>query len=446
MSDEHQLMPACAGAVVLEDVLESIDDGIITIDRRSRVVSANRAALQFCRCVAGKAIGRPCREVLCACCAAAVERTLATQQRSEAVRTSGPCECGHSRVVRMRVTPLWHGKEFAGAVVVLRDDTQLVRLEESLGERQEFYSIIARSRGMQEIFDKINALADLPTTVLITGESGTGKELVADALHAAGARRDGPLVKVNCAALPETLVESELFGHVKGAFTGAIADKKGRFALADGGTLFLDEIGAMPLAAQARLLRVVQDKVVERVGDTAPIKVDVRIVAATNAVLEEKVRRGEFREDLYFRLKVFEIHLPPLRERREDIPLLAAHFLQHYSRQYGKPMACLSPEVNQLFLTHAWPGNVRQLQHVIEHAVIVCKGGTITAGDLPADFVMSSGGGQMTTGADVGAADERARILAVLQQVDGNKAKAARLLGIDRTTLYRKLAAMRAGH
>ncbi len=438
MSNDTDTVAAPAADVLLADILDSIDDGIITIDRTLRVVSANRAALQLCHCVAGTALGRPCREVLCACCAAAVERTLTTQNRSEAVRTSGPCQCGHSRVVRMRATPLWHGKEFAGAVVVLRDDTRLVRLEESLGERQEYFSIIARSHGMQGVFSKIAALADLPTTVLITGESGTGKELVADALHAAGARCDGPLVKINCAALPEALIESELFGHVKGAFTSAIADKKGRFALADGGTLFLDEIGAMPLPAQARLLRVLQDKIIERVGEAVPIKVDVRIVAATNAVLADKVRSGEFREDLYFRLKVFEINLPPLRERRDDIPLLAEHFVRHYSRQFGKPAPCIGPEVNQLLLTHAWPGNVRQLQHVIEHAVILCREALIMPGDLPADFTH----GPETVSDAKAAGDERAHITAVLASVDGNKAKAARLLGMDRTTLYRKLAAL----
>jgi two-component system, NtrC family, response regulator HydG len=271
--------------------------------------------------------------------------------------------------------------------------------------------------------------------VLITGESGTGKELVAEALHHCGMRRQGPLVKVNCAALPDSLLESELFGHVKGAFTGAAMARVGRFQRADGGTLLLDEIGDVSPRLQLALLRVLQDGQVERLGDSRPIHVDVRVVASTNRNLAQRVARGEFREDLFYRLKVAEIALPPLRERREDIPLLIEHVVERLNRKLRREIRGVAPEVERVCLEHAWPGNVRELEHALEHAFIRCREDVVRVEHLPDEVARVApfgAGGSL----DEGNADAIRR---ALKTSGGNKAKAARLLGIDRKTLYRKL-------
>jgi transcriptional regulator with PAS, ATPase and Fis domain len=277
----------------------------------------------------------------------------------------------------------------------------------------------------------------VPSTVLILGESGTGKELVAEALHLSGTRKKRPLVKVNCAALSDTLLESELFGHVKGSFTGAIKDHVGRFQRADGGTIFLDEIGDISPRMQLRLLRVLQEKEVERIGDATPIKVDVRIVAATNQDLEEKVRRGEFRQDLYYRLKVITMQLPALRERKEDIPCLVDHFIRHYNQELGRNLQGVSAEALQALQNYDWPGNVRQLEHAVEHILIHCMEPVATLHHLPQEVLQA----RLSTSKPDGEPenDERQAILAALRKTDWNKAKAARLLGIDRKTLYRKI-------
>ena len=271
--------------------------------------------------------------------------------------------------------------------MTIRDETRLTLLERDLKRRRDFHRLlIGKSEAMQAIYDLIDSLADLRTTVLITGESGTGKELVAEALHYAGCRRDQALVKVNCSALAETVLESELFGHVRGAFTGATHDRAGRFAKADGGTMFLDEIGDLSPLLQQKLLRVLQEKEFERVGDSTPIKVDVRIIAATNRDLKALVAGGAFREDLYYRLKVVELKLPPLRARRLDIPLLVDFFLKEFSAEFNKAIDGVSAEVMELFLDYPWPGNVRELRHVIEHACILSRQTTLTLADLPADL------------------------------------------------------------
>jgi two-component system, NtrC family, response regulator HydG len=240
------------------------------------------------------------------------------------------------------------------------------------------HRLIGTSAKMQHIYQMIETLKDIPTPVLITGESGTGKELVTEAIHYSGTRHDKPLVKVNCAALPAGLLESEIFGHVKGAFTGAIKDKIGRFQLADGGTLFLDEIGDITLDIQQRLLRVLQTYEFERVGESFPRKVDVRVIAATNKPLTRMIRQGKFREDLYYRLNVMAVALPPLREHREDIPLLVEHCLHQLQQKLHKQITAVSEDVLRLFLQHPWPGNVRQLEHALEHAMVLCQHRVIT--------------------------------------------------------------------
>jgi len=290
---------------------------------------------------------------------------------------------------------------------------------------------------MQSIYDRIEALADLQTTVLIGGESGTGKELAAKALHTVGRRRNKPLIKVNCGALSESLLESELFGHVRGAYTGAFRDKKGRFELADGGTIFLDEIGDISAVIQQKLLRVIQEKEFERVGDSDPVKVDVRIITATNKDMKTLVENGRFRKDLYYRLKVMEIMMPPLREKTEDIQLLTDCFLADYNREFGKRIQGFSAEVIKIFMEYPWPGNVRELRHAVEHAAILCNSAIITPGDLPPELRDYRKGANPLS-AEI-TTDEASIIHKTLRDAKWNKTEVARLMGMSRQTLYRKL-------
>ena len=358
------------------------------------------------------------------------------------------------RMVELNCSPLIdQDKRHTGAVLVVRDVSRIVDLEKRLQERQGFRGIIGRSTGMQDIYKLLEQLSSLDSIVLILGESGTGKELVADALHYGGARAGNPLIKVNCSALSESLLESELFGHVRGAFTGAVRDKVGRIQAAQSGTLFLDEIGDISPLIQLKLLRFLEQKEYERVGESRTCTADVRIIAATNVNLLEAVRNGAFREDLYYRLNVMPVRLPSLRERQGDIPLLVDHFLELFSGQFNKTFSRISEEVMDLFMGYGWPGNVRELKHILEHACILSPGGTIELkhmrGDLVdqmrasafspldtvrphADFIPVPGGARKAG---------REEILEALERCGGNKAKAARQLGIHRATLYRKLSA-----
>jgi len=300
-------------------------------------------------------------------------------------------------------------------------------------------SLLGRSPGMTEVFTAIARIAPLKTSVLIQGETGTGKELVARAIHDASSRAEEPYVTVNCASLPEGLLESELFGHKKGAFTGASADREGLFEAADGGTLLLDEIGDMPLSVQAKLLRVLESGEVRRVGATRARTVDVRVLAATHQDLAVAVQREAFREDLYYRLNAVTIALPPLRERPEDVPLLVEHFLARHARRAKRPGRGVTPRARALLMAYAWPGNVRELSHVIERAVALARGPLIDAEDLPVH--LREEGYRPMPGPQPQTLDEveKAHILAVLGSVGGNRGRAAAILGIDRKTLYRKL-------
>ncbi len=323
----------------------------------------------------------------------------------------------------------------------LEQEVRLLR--ERLGERFDFSSIIGRSRPMRELFETLALVAPSDATVLITGESGTGKELVANAIHQNSPRRDRQFVKVNCAALHENLLESELFGHERGAFTGATAQRKGRFELAHGGTLFLDEIGDMSPATQAKVLRVLQEGEFERLGGTRTLRVDVRVIAATHRDLEAMVAEGAFRQDLYYRLSVVPVRLPPLRERPEDIPVLAGQFLRLYAEKNGKSVAGFTPEAMDLLVRHDWPGNVRELQNAAERAVILCLGDRITPRELPP--VLGGPGAPPTEapatpepGPPTLKDAERELILRTLEKTGGNRTRAARILGISRQTLLNK--------
>ncbi|KPL18821.1 MAG: Fis family transcriptional regulator [candidate division Zixibacteria bacterium SM23_81] len=299
------------------------------------------------------------------------------------------------------------------------------------------YGLIGESKVMRKVFDSIAKAASTPATILLSGESGTGKELVARAIHYSSQRASAPFVPINCGAIPGELFESELFGHVKGSFTGASESRAGFFQTADGGTIFLDEIGEMSLSLQVKLLRVLQDKEVFMVGSTRPRKVDVRILAATNMDLPGLVKKGTFREDLFFRVSVIAIAIPPLRERRDDILLLANHFLNKFSEEFGKPIPRFSDKVLQLFKNYAWPGNVRELENIVQQLVVMTEGNIIDITDMPSHMRFSAlrGTGLDRTLAEV----ETEHIRNVLASVNGNKTKAAQILAIDRKTLREKL-------
>ncbi|GAB4334632.1 MAG: sigma 54-interacting transcriptional regulator [Desulfobulbaceae bacterium] len=304
--------------------------------------------------------------------------------------------------------------------------------------------IIGSSPAMLHLVDMVRTVAATEATVLITGESGTGKELIARAIHAGSPRRDEPLVTVNCAAITDTLLESELFGHEKGAFTGADKKRDGRFMQADKGTIFLDEVGEIPLHMQAKLLRAIQEREIQRVGSDRPITVDVRIIAATNRDLEEDVRQGRFREDLYYRLNVVNLRVPPLRERIEDIPLLAKHFLERFAARNGRAMKGFTPAAMDLLVRYSWPGNVRELENAMERAVILSLTDYITERELPAGTaVRGQEEGESATAAGLAGLPleeiEKEAIIQTLRETGGNKSEAARILGITRTTLNNKL-------
>jgi len=326
---------------------------------------------------------------------------------------------------------------------------EINRLRQEVHKEYSFHQILGKSKPMREVFDLIRRVANSPTNVLITGESGTGKELVAKAIHYNSERRNAPFVPVNCAAIPETLLESELFGHVKGAFTDAKGDKRGLFEEANGGTLLLDEISELPTLLQAKLLRVIQEKEIRRVGSTRSVPVDVRIIAATNLALAEEVKAKRFREDLYYRLNVIEIRMPPLRDRREDIPLLVNAFLRKCAEASRKEALGINESALALLMDYAWPGNVRELENVIERAVTLTRGDRIVTEDLPPTIqgargerrVIDEGADRILPLQEI----EREYILRILEKTGGNKYQAAQVLGIDRKTLYRKLAEIEQG-
>ncbi|MDD2900101.1 MAG: sigma-54-dependent Fis family transcriptional regulator [Desulfuromonadaceae bacterium] len=424
--------------IKLDAIFRTVSDSIVMVDKEGRLAHFNISAGNICG-YTNEMIGNRLESVGFGC-GGECRRALLQTVRDNASRELRRFECSlpgrPACVVSFKSTPITEADGTVnGAVAVIRDETPLVELEHSLKKRGQFYDIIGVSDSMQRVYSLIEALADVPTTVLINGESGTGKELVAAALHFGGSRAKEPFVKVNCSALSETLLESELFGHVRGAFTGAFADKVGRFQKAHRGTLFLDEIGDISSAIQMRLLRVLQESEFERVGESKPTKVDVRIIAATNQNLTEMVRQGTFRHDLYYRLNVVRMELPSLRERREDISLLADHFLALFNTRFGKNIRALSDEAMKLLQCHTWPGNVRELEHALEHAVIMCRSEIITVQDLPHDLIDLIQNVKHSP-----AKTEPCLTLdQALEMSDGNITRAARLLGVSRPTVYRHL-------
>ncbi|MBW1917938.1 MAG: sigma-54-dependent Fis family transcriptional regulator [Deltaproteobacteria bacterium] len=318
------------------------------------------------------------------------------------------------------------------------------RLRQALQDRLVSGRIIGRSPSFLKIIHQVNQIASLKSTVLLTGESGVGKEIIAETIHYSSPRRNKPLVMVNCAALPESLIESELFGHEKGAFTGAVQQRKGRFELADEGTIFLDEVAEMPLPTQVKLLRVLQNGEFERVGGSVTLNVDIRVIAATNQDLEQAMNEGRFRKDLFYRLNVIHLEIPPLREREEDIPLLAQNFLDKFCLENNRPAMGFTPKALQALKSYTWPGNVRELENVVERAVALCTESTVKVEDLP-DEIRDSSGVSDRIIIPIGASIEEIERLAILQtlkKTGGDKEVTARILGIGLATLYRRLKDM----
>lgn len=424
-------------------ILDSIADGVFTVDRRFVITSFNRAAERITGVPLDEALGRPCCEVFRA------EICEGDCALKETVRTGKPVvnravfilRANGQRVPISVSTSMLKdaGGNLVGGVETFRDLTLVETLRKEVRKSYSFEDIISRNPRMREIFSILPDVAMSDSTILIEGESGTGKELLARAIHNLSHRSKKPLVTVNCGAIPDNLLESELFGYKAGAFTDAKRDKPGRFAQAEGGTIFLDEIGDITPALQVRLLRVLQEKSYDPLGGTKPEKADVRVIAATNRDLKTMVEAGEFRGDLYYRVRVFGLPLPPLRDRREDIPLLARHFVDRFNRLRGKDILGLSQAALSAFMQHDWPGNVRELENAIEHAFILCHGGLVDLRHLPEplrDFGFPSGG--VSDGLSL--AEIEARVIReTLARNQGRKIAAARELGINKTTLWRKM-------
>lgn len=417
----------------LEAIFTSVQDAVISVDRDLRVLNFNCSAATICG-LDGAATGTSYHDLSLRCdrkCRGALETAIHTRKpvQTRYFRCGGGAG---EQYVSVSVTPRRvTERQVDGAVIVVRDESSLYRLEKKQVPRNSMCGMVGRSAPMQMLYSMIERLAAVPSTVLIRGENGTGKELVAAALHANGGRQERPFVKVNCAALTESLLESELFGHVRGAFTGALRDKAGLFEKADSGTLFLDEIGEISPQMQVKLLRVLQERELVRVGGTTPVKVDVRIIAATNRDLGRDVEEGRFRQDLYYRLKVVELVVAPLRERPEDLPLLVEHFVGKLNAKLARSITSVSDEAQRLLAGYPWPGNVRELEHALEHAFIMCPTRMILPEHLPVVFQAAAAGADEAT--------MRERIVDALARHDGNKSRAARALNIDRKTLYRKM-------
>ncbi|MCP4254846.1 MAG: response regulator [Candidatus Scalindua sp.] len=424
----------------LDAMFKSTKDAIIMVDNDLVILELNKAAEEICG-IPSNAEGEKCESFLENCSEkylSALKETITTGLPAEANRFECDNRSGPRRVVSIVTYPLFDYQEKSyGCVLLARDETKLVDLESDLHERQQLQNIIGKSEKMQNIYTLIETLTEIQTTVLITGESGTGKGLVADALHYYKRSVKKPFVVVNCTTLSDNLLESELFGHVKGAFTGAVSNRIGRFQRADGGTIFLDEIGDISITMQLRLLKVLQDQEFERVGDSTPVKVNVRVIAATNQDLRKKVKQGKFREDLYHRLKVVELTIPSLRERREDIPLLVDYFLEKFNKTFNKNIKSISADVQKIFMEYKWPGNIRELRHAMESAFVLCKNKSIiTIDNLPSEFQ-----NQITSDTrplKKSKPYDQHSIIQALKETDWNKAKAARLLGISRGTIYAK--------
>jgi PAS domain S-box-containing protein len=426
-------------------IFDSIAHGIFTIDSAGSITSFNRAAEELTGYRREEVIGRPCSAVfqsdMCErrC---PLKQTIRTGERGDGDEVKIITKSGQSLPISISTTALLDDQgRTVGGVEMFRDLRQVAELRKELEKSYELEDIISKSHHMKRLFETLPLIASSQSTVLIEGESGTGKELVARAVHNLGPRRDQPFVALNCAAVPDTLIESELFGYKRGAFTDAKQDKPGRFALAEGGTLLLDEIGDLSKHMQVKLLRVLQEKEYEPLGSTETIKADVRIIASTNRELAEEARNGDFREDLYYRLNVVRIEVPPLRARKEDVPILVNHFIDHFNALQGRRITSCSERVMSALMRYPFPGNIRELENAIEHAFVVCIDTTIRMDDLPRHILeyFASEEKELPPAKHPLEDAEMEAIRSCLERNEYNRTRTAQELGISRNTLWRKM-------
>ena len=433
-----------------ESIIDTMKEGLLVVNPEGTIIAVNPAAEALTGYSAQELIGSSCRVLDCTGCViygdGPGEKWCKLFQ--EGMVKAKKCLITHKdhrsvSVVKNATVLRGPDGRIIGAVETLTDISDFVRQQEeimalrkTLDLSDNYFGILGKSAPMQRLFEMIESVAQSDAPVIINGQSGTGKEMVARAIHWASPRQDKPFVKVSCAALNENLLETELFGHVKGAYTGADRSRVGRFEAAHGGSIFLDEIGDIPPATQVKLLRVLEEKEIERVGDHTPIPVDVRIITATNKNLEDLVARGAFREDLYFRIHVFPLTIPPLRERPEDIPIIIQHFVEQNHATSGKKIAGLSPEAVARLTSYTWPGNVRELRNAIEYALVLCPGGEIGAHHLPHKIAPAR---DCPPPAEPLKVRERDELVQVLRQVGGNQSAAARQLGVSRVTVWKRM-------
>ena len=429
---------------ILPLIFDTISHGIFTIDCDGLITSFNSKAEELTGYSKEDVIGKQCSEVFGgeACKTdCALKQSIQTGERTEDRDVTITTKEGRELPITISTAVLLGREgEKLGGVEVFRDSETIRQLRKRLFGSYIFEDIVSKSPSMRNIIDMLPLVANSASTVLIEGASGTGKELISRALHNLGPRKEKPFVAINCGALPDTLLESELFGYKKGAFTDAKRDKPGRFARAEGGTLLLDEVGELSRAMQVKLLRVLQEREYEPLGSNVPVKTDVRVIASTNRDLADEVHRRRFRQDLYFRLNVVRLYIPPLKDRREDIPLLVNHFIDRFNALQGRRIQRVSERVMNVLMNHTFPGNVRELENAIEHAFVVCAGNIIQLDDLPPHLLQTDEPAEEEHRAKTPLENaETEAIRAVLEKHDGNRTKASKELGVSRNTLWRKM-------
>ena len=434
-------------------IVDTLQDGLLVVDPNGIILATNEAAERVTGYGVNELIGKSCRLLNCTGCKLlgnTVPDKYCQLFVTENVREK---KCLITNKERRSVYVLKNAKvlkdedgKVIGAVETLTDITEKVRQQQEIKSLKQtfqltegYHGILGKSTRVQNLFAMIDNVAQSDTPVMIQGPSGSGKELVARAIHRESSRRDKPFIKVNCAALNENLLESELFGHVKGAYTGADKTRVGRFEAAHGGSILLDEIGDIPLSIQVKLLRVLEDKRIERVGDHRSIPVDVRIISATNKNLEKLIAAKQFREDLFFRINVFPLQCPSLAERREDIPLIAQNFIRRNAAASGKKILGFTPEALEKMSLYAWPGNVRELRNAIEYAFVLCPSGAVGTAHLPSKIVSAGETVTPECRLDDAGLVERSRLIQVLREAGGNQSAAARQLGVSRVTVWKRI-------